>query len=452
MRNPFRSTFGLQGLARAAGPLVPQLPQQGNLVAYWDAADIVGTNGATFAQWVDRINGISADQGTAGAQPTLKTNQVGGRSCASFNGSQYLAIATPGALKTAIDSYQYTVLIVARSNAAARYGCVFGAQAGGNSLYYLMDGTEVGRFSGGVLPYTAINQWMTFGATMTNQWAPYSASPYYEQIYVQGTPAAVAGGTGISSGNNAFGIGASGSGGGKCKNDVFAILVWDRALTPVEYLQAQMWACTRWGQPYPWDSVSRMVVFDGDSITAGVGASKHQFGTPYRVAQALGLSYGQWMNNGVGGATITQLASVAANRIDGIPALINKDVALVAWEWYNQRALTPPAAYNASLAYLTARKAASSRIKIVWGTSTDSSSDNATPANRNSYNAAWDSYWAGSHPLIDAYVPIHQNATIGAPGAYAAAPTTYWGDGVHPNDAGYAVLAPLFTAGVQALP
>lgn len=441
------SITGVRGGVRATA-----LPQSASVVAYWDAADIVGTNGATFQTWTDRVGGIVADQATAGARATLTTNQLNGLPCARFSGAQYMTIATPGALRTAVDSYNYTVLIVARLRASASSCCLFGATAGGNSFFYTLNGTTIGRFSEGAVPYTSLNSFVTFGSAMSNQYSGIASSQYYEQVYVQGTPAVSIVSTAIASGANGFAIGSTASGALKANADVFAILVWNRTLTPVEYLQAQMWACERWGQPYPWSSVSRMVVFDGDSITAGVGASAPQFAMPYRVASALGLSYGQWMNNGVGGITAANMAAIAPNRVDGIPALIGKDIALVAHEWYNQRGAAPTP-YNASLAYLTGRKAASARIKTVWGTSTDNTTDNANQTNRTAYNTAWDSYWAGAHPLIDSYVPIHNDASIGASGSFAAGSATYWaGDGVHLKDAGYAVLAPLMTAGVNALP
>ena len=448
MRNRLSLDFNRQ---RDRGRSATVLPQQGALVARFAASDLALADGAAVTSWTDGTGGIVAAQATGGLQPTFKAAQVGGKPCVSFNGAQYMQVATPGAMKTAVDGYNFTVMIACRVTGTTALGMAFSAAIPGSEIFaFLADGARLGRFTGGSVPYTTLNQFVIQGETMTNQGLSFSPQQYYAQHYVNGgaTHGLINNGT-ITSGG--FTIGGIGAGQYMGKVDIFEILVWNTTLTCTEYLQAEMAIRDKYAQAYPWAGQSRFYVFDGDSITMGVGASAAEKTAPYLAAQSLGLPYGAWSNLGIGGVVPSQINTLAASRVDNISALIGKDVALSCFEWYNQRAAAPTP-YNASLAYLTARKAASSRTKTVWGTSTDSQADNASETNRGAYNSAWDSYWAGSHPLIDSYMPIHNNASIGVNGSITGPSTTYSGDGIHLNDAGYVVLASLMQTALAALP
>lgn len=423
------------------------LPKVANLVTRFAASDMALTNGAAIASWTDGVGSIVAAQATGTAQPTFKTNQINGLPCVSFNGAQYLQVITPGVLKTAVDSYNHTVMIVQRVTATSTLGMAFSAATPGSEIFALLaDGARIGRFTSGSVPYTTLNQFVTQAVTMTNQGAVFSPQAYFSQHYVNGgaTHGLINAGM-ISSGG--FTIGGIGAGQYMGKVDIFEILVWDTTLTCTEVMQAQMAIADKYGQAYPWAAQSKFYVFDGDSIIMGIGATASENTAPYKAAQILGLPYGAWANLGIGGIVPSQMNQLAPSRVDNISALINKDVALVAFEWYNQRA-GAPGPYNASLAYLTARKAASSRTKIVWGTSTDSLADFGNETNRNAYNAAWDAYWAGAHPLIDSYMSIHTNTTVGTAGTYATATS----DNIHPNNAGHTALAALMATAIAALP
>src|SRR6185312_13015156 len=86
------------------------LPQQGNLVYKLSADSLALSNGANVTSWADSQNGITA--GTLlGTAPTFQTNVQGGKPSVRCGGSGGLSIATPGALKTAVDGGAYTVLI-----------------------------------------------------------------------------------------------------------------------------------------------------------------------------------------------------------------------------------------------------------------------------------------------------------------------------------------------------
>ena len=427
------------------------LPQPGRLVTRFAASDIVGVaNGAAVAGWTDGVGGIVAAQAIGTAQPTFKTNQVNGQPCVSFNGAQYMQVATPGAMKTAVDGHNYTVMIACRVTGTTSLGMAFSAATPGSDLFsFSADGSRIGRFSTGSVPYAALNQFATQGFTSTDQGLAFCPFANFCQHYVNGgvthglinAPFVTTGG---------FTIGGIGAGQYMGKVDIFEILVWNTTLTCTEYLQAEMAIRDKYAQAYPWAAQSKFYVFDGDSITMGIGATAPENIGVYKAAQTLGLAYGQWTNLGIGGIVPSQMNALASTRVDNISALIGKDIALTVFEWYNQRS-AHPGPYNGSTAYLTARKAASSRTKIVWGTSTDSQLDfQQVPSeqDRNAYNAAWASYWAGAHPLIDSYMSIHTNTVVGTAGTY----TTATADNIHPNNAGHTALGALFAAGIAALP
>ena len=286
--------------------------------------------------------------------------------------------------------------------------------------------------------------------------------------------------------------------------EVFDAILWSAPLNPEQVMQFQHWADYTYGQSDPWTGLSTYNVFYGDSLTAGSG-SNAGYSWPYLAAQSLGLSYGQWMNLGIGGINTASMDTIASagiasggGWIDPLPAYLGKPVVMAGFEWYNEAlANPPPGPYNATQTFLSNRRLVSN-LKIVWGSSTDY---NDVDANRLSYDAALDTACASSpgtsvlnYPTIcsnmDAYVAIHNDPAIGcesptsttacnglsassyetycSPTLAATCTTTpyYWhGDGLHligqaGVDCGYCILsssppsglAADIVAGIQALP
>jgi hypothetical protein len=227
--------------------------------------------------------------------------------------------------------------------------------------------------------------------------------------------------------------------------------VYDKFLIAPELLRLEMWARDRYAQAYPWAGMSRIPVFFGDSQTQGAGASGVATSVTRVAATSLGLTFGQYINNAVGGITIGNLNVLAPTWVDPIPALLGKEVAVVTYAWHN--AMTATTTTGAT--YLAARKAVPN-LKTVWGTSTDTADLTAPQiAMRGTFNAAWDSVMAGAavppKTNIDSYMPIHLNSQVGVDGSYAANATA-GNDGVHFQDPMQAVLAGIFVAGYNALP
>jgi hypothetical protein len=235
--------------------------------------------------------------------------------------------------------------------------------------------------------------------------------------------------------------------------EIYRIFIWNTPLNPVELLQVEIWLRDRYAQAYPWASAPAFTVFHGDSIMQGTAAG----GTdgdinataPYKAAQTLGLSLGQWMNLGIPGIQTRTMDSLAPSWVDPLPALLGKYVNLVAFEWYNEAVpFGDPTPYNDGVTYLANRKAASSKFRIAWGTSTDTSQGIVNNTRRSAYNSAWDS----AHANVDSYISIHTDGNVGDTNAFTNHPTNFSGDGVHLSGTGYTALGTLLSNGVTALP
>lgn len=524
---------------QSAGKTVSFLPQAANLVAKWSADDLIGlvADNGLVASWIDDVNNVAATQGTTASQPTFKLNRLGGMPSVTFPGTAQLSIGRPAALTTAIDSQTYSLLIVFRTLGSASVGNLFGATAGGDSFMYIADGSNIGRFQNAQAPYSALNTFTTIGATAAKPYTSGSGSGL-ERQYVNGGAVASITTAAPATGGNSFSIGSAADGALRVNAEIFDILVWSTTLSVKEMMQAEMWACNKYSQAYPWANIPAITVFDGDSITAGVGSTTATTNYPYITAQALGLSYGQWTNMGIGGITMANVDANAVSEIDTISLLTGKYINLPVFEYFNQRFVASNGDVNISRTFLANRKAVvtasgASKTRIVFGTSTSfgtvtgvvtasitgtmmaltgivsgsvvigsaislggaapdgttivslasgsgstavynisasktvasTSISLSTPAgtisdqayapysDRANYDSYFDNLWATSKATsnIDSYVPIHLNSSIGVPGAFVANPSLS-NDGVHPSSAGYIVLAPLMTAGINALP
>lgn len=434
------------GLASFGGRAATQLPLQANLVTHFDAATVAGTNGSSVSSWTDSINGIVA--GTqVGTLPTLATNRIHGLPSISFGGAGGLAIATPGVLKTAIDSQDFTVFIVFRTLGAKTNGALFSATAGGSAFFYLADGTNLEKFSASTpIPFSGQSNFTTFGSAAFKTTPSFSSSGALEVFYVNGGSVGTVASAAVTTGTNTLTIGSNAANNFPVNAEIFDILVWNAPLTPPQYMQAHMWACDKYNQAYPWTSLNSFNVFFGDSITAGVGATSISKQPAWLAAQTLGLGLGQWHDLAVGGITTDNMSVLAPTWIDPLANLIRKKINLVGFEWHNENISgAPPLPFNSANTYLAARKLIPN-LRTVWGTSTSESTDPI--ANRASYNSAFD---AAHTSNIDVYMALHADTNIGVDGSHTTNPT-YWSDGVHLSDVGYPFLASLFVTGIQALP
>jgi hypothetical protein len=424
-------------LLMKGGTSAPALPQIGNLVARWSADSITGkADGETVATWTDSVNGFAATQATGGLQPTYKTNIAGGKPSLRFPGTAFLSAGRPAAVVSALDGTACTVIIVQKTLGTTFVGLLFNSGSSGGNIRMTADTSRYGRFPQVAPTDSSLLGVSSVGFTRANQpKGAFRQSINGGIFWVEDTD-------GDTTAGNAVCFGAAGDSSFFVNADIFEILVWNTALTAPQLLQAEMWIRTKYSQAYPWTAMSDFLVFAGDSITQGTGQAAISGSYPYQAATLLSRPFGTWTNVAVGGQAMSQVDVTCQTQADPIPALVGKSTKLCLFEYYNQRGLGSTAAIAASRTCIANRKAVAN-MKVVFGTSTSATTD--PDATRTAYNASFD----GDQTNINAYVPIHNNTLIGISGAAAANPT-YFTDGIHCSDLGYATLAPLFVTGINA--
>lgn len=434
----------------AGGASGPSLPQSAGIVFNLKAESLALSDGATVSAWTDSTANALAFSGTG----TFKTNQLGGKPCVRFSGSagQYMTATRAGsALDTAMSSQVCTVMIVGKSAGTNSLGTMFGSHAGGNKSFFVIDGTQasstIGRYANNTLncapAYNAANMFVSTVSSVV----PYTAGSGtgLERQFLNGSCVSsnVAGTPAPD--QTTFAVGAASAGSLRAAVDIFDIVVWNVTLTPTEVFQATSYFYDKYSQTKPWAAVSNITIFDGDSITAGVGSGVVG-NYPYKSAQSLGLAYGQWTNTAIGGITMANMI-VKLPEWSGIGAALGKGMRVAAFEYYNQKGNGAAAIQTQNNSYATTVRGYAN-TKLALGTSTSSLSD--PDATRTSVNAYYDINFA---TYSDTYVAIHNDTNIGISGAAATdANVTYFSDGTHLKPAGYTVLAGLFTTGLQAIP
>ena len=439
LKSPLRSPL-MRAILAGGGTAVASLPQIGSLVARWSSDAITPqADNTSLSSWADSIGGVVASQVTGAAQPKYRTARLGVKPSVQFPGSQWLSIATPGALKTAIDSHVYTMMIVFNNAGASSVGNLVGAQtAGGNNPIWFCDGSRTGRYDGTITRLAAAHTGAAFTVAGTTAWTAgkYGDSNPVERSYINGTCVGVQiSATPVASFD--FGFGAGPTGVLPVIADIYEIMVWNTALTAAEVLQVQKAMCDKYAQAYPWSGISKFRVFDGDSLSAGYGGESFCNVSQYygnKMASSLGLSFGQYTTTAIPSYTLNQMASKATTDIDPIQSVTGKSVRLMAFEWYNSRAASPA---TGAQTYVQARKSAGIS-QVMWGTSTDDFSHDAERTTYNNAVVAGAIGWGA-----DALVQIHLDSSIGVIGACPGTGpfTPYFDtDGLHMLDAGYAAL------------
>lgn len=439
----------------------PALPALANIVAHYDSAAITPqADGSALAGWGDSsATGAHAAQADGGKQPKYRTGGAGGRAYVEFAGgsTQYLTVATPGALRTAMDSQSYTVLAVIENAGGGDYSCIFGAGAGGSTPWLWAGGTKIGWSASGIagcaVPHGAGSGYMTLGLVSDAAYGAVGAmsaimrNVYRGAIYNMHGKAA-----GATSGNN-INIGASSSGSAFAfKGRIYRIILWNRVLTPAELMQAEAYFCWFYGQTHPSVTLGRFLHLDGDSRMVGVGsdALDATLRLPYRVASGLGHPLGTYSVYAIGGAKITELIA-KGGEIDGAAqamAALDPAVAhrLIYEEFFNNRTLAVgDLATPNTLAYLTAQYLAERRAGMPAGLRIMGQSPMDHVNSQNPQPGAWAAYMQASHAalgldgLADIWASVlgGENACPASPGPYGP----YWSDGIHLAPDGQAVQA-----------
>lgn len=421
---------------RFRGASATALPQIGALVGRWSADTITGKNdGDAVSSWADSVGGYTATQATGIRQPIYKTNIAGGKPALQFDGARFMDAGRPTTVAAAMDGTTRTVMVVFKTIGTTSNGMMVNTSPGGGGNYMLVaDGTNAGRFSE-TFPH-ASTAFSTVMSVKTTGQGGGRTGVNGSMVYIKDADATTSGGQNIWFGgiqNATFMVNAY----------IFDILFWNVGLTQPEILQAEKWARDKYSQAYPWAGYADFHIYAGDSQTQGSGAP----GTasyPYKSAALLSRPYGTWTNIGQGGASMTQVDANCAINCDPVGAMINKPTKVAVFEYYNQRGLGAVAAAAASRLCISNRRAIAN-TKVIFGTSFSSTLD--PDATRTAYNADFDA----THTGMDAYVPLHNDTSIGISGAAAAdGNVTYFLDGIHLRAAGNQIVANLISAGITA--
>ncbi|WP_375427118.1 hypothetical protein [uncultured Sphingomonas sp.] len=419
------------------GATVVGLPATAFIVARWSADTIPAQADDTpLTTWTDSVRGIAAVQATAAARPGYRTGGAGGKPFVLFDGDQLLDAGADNAVAAACRSGSSTVLVVCRNVRPTGFGFLFTATPStGYNLFH--NGSEAGFFGQGLqrAPYSGM------GLT-TLCYSAGAPDASLGRAYINGTCLRAEGKVNGAPGDRVAIGGSPALGFVGAKAEIYEVIVWDRALTAAEVMQAERSLRDKYGAAYSWAG-GAFRVFHGDSLTNGTDSTGALRSYPARVAALNGWPIGSWTNLGHGGQSMAGLQVEALVDIDPmVPLLGSTPLHLAAWEWFNQRGASDP--QDATIGYFRARRAAGVS-RLVLATSTDATDgvENADMlAKRAAYDAFFDAEW---RTYADAYVPLHADGRIGLEGACpATAPYgPYFSDGIHLTDAGYDAIAGL---------
>ncbi len=222
-----------------------------------------------------------------------------------------------------------------------------------------------------------------------------------------------------------------------------AIGLWNTALTDAQVRSAvSVQQALAAQSSIEASSTSRVLVAEGDSITAGTGVSTY----PYR--------FGPNANPGLygvvyatTGSTITTMEG-RATKVDGIIPPTTTDRTFILSVLIGANDLPTDGGSTASwltqlAAYLDARRAAGYKVALCTVLPRTTGSFNTA---RNEVNAILRT-WVGTH--ADAICDFAANATMG-PDA-AASNTTYYSDGTHPTAAGQVILETVYRSTINSM-
>jgi len=474
----FASRFTLNPLAPSiAAASALALVQSGNVAFDWNPATLAAADGAALSDWPDAVGGITAT--TPSGQPTFKANALNGKPGVRFAGSQYFDIGRPTALMNLIGTGTFTIMVactnlVAGANAIAS---AFGAGDASGGLWFCCNTTNIGLYSG-------------TGGSIPN---PLGTSDLYLLFYSARTSSfnrVLSGANGTSfapantpktSGTLDWGIGTGRhdtTGNGNTysfRGDILRILVWNSHLPMVDIIRQTRNFFTYYGKPLPWAGVNKYLLMDGDSITAGTGASNTvAYSYPYLTAATLTRALGTWSNTGRPSAQMTDLNNDFATQFTGLSGADALGIPVVGtiMEFANQRT-AGASLYTDTDAYFAAAKTLDPTWKVVFlnstalggsgsgsaaGDQTSLGGPNSTVGNNRAAHAA---HYVLPYTNMDALVDLFSDPNVGAIGAnpYSGTwPTTDFFDATHPygvaaqNAAhGYARIAAMTAAVVGPL-
>lgn len=450
----------------------PALPALASIVAHYDSAAIAPqADDTALAAWADSSgSGAHAAQADGAKQPKYRTGGVGGRPYVEFSGpsTAYLAIAAPGALRTAMDSRTYTVLAVVENAGGDDYSCLFGVGAGGNTPWLWAGSAKIGWSSvnndGAIIPHGAGSGYMAFGMVSAATYDAVGAAPALRRYVYRGAIYGATSEAARATGSSTLAIGAGNIDASPAfafKGRLYRIIVWNRALTPAELMQAEVYFNWFYGQSHPAAALGRFLHLDGDSRTVGVGAYPAADGTlrlPHKIATGLGHPLGTYSVYAIGGALISELIAKGGEIDATAQALAAIDPAiqhrLIYEEFFNGRALAVGnPSTSGTMAYQTAQYLAARRTGMPAGLKIMGQSPIDHINSQSPQPTAWAAYIQANYAALglDGLADVWASALGGENACPNSAPYDPWSDGIHLGAAGQTTQAAVIVDACQAL-
>lgn len=431
--------------------------------------DVAKTNpatssGQTVLCWADKSgNGLDATPAATGNGPALAENSGGGKMALAFPGTGKLTLGNPSAINFT-NASSYTIFVVFRP--ADTSGKVFvskqPASGGGSNL--LTSGINVSGHFERYTNFGSLDSYSTSGSNIAvYQYVPYYSSPWAStnssQIasdataevsclnsniqYMRYLTAALAQNT-----SSPWGIGGwDGVGSYNFSGTMQAVLIYDRLLTQSEISLVNGYLAATYGVTVVQIPTSAHVVYDGNSITYGLGTSGADGPYPRKVynLQTAGNKL-QFCNLGIGGRTTSMMINDGVARVDSqLSTAFAKNI-LVAWEISNELigGTSPADGYANYASYCLARRNAGWFVIPV--TVLPRGNNSSFYTKRAAVNSLISANWADFASISPA--DVASDSTIGPDGAELNA--TYYSDQVNLTNAGSAIVAGIVKAKIDA--
>jgi lysophospholipase L1-like esterase len=405
--------------------------------AYTDAGSTLAANNQTVQQWNDLSgNTRHASQATAGSRPTYIASAINGKPALRFASKNLQTTSFLGVgWNTAC-----TFFIVC--NRTSGNSVVVAASSNGVSGIYVGSDVTPTAYTGSLsnIRWRSVNGLNTPLATHVQTFRHNGTSARYA-VNGRGRTAATTGSLGLT---GTLSIGALSSAGSFAwPGDIAEIILYQRALTDAEVLDVENFLYARYGLS---QQLAPVVVFDGDSITVGSGAT-----TAYPSRTMTAVTTAAWVNIGVSGQTIVTMNSDRVDQVEGLyrsDAATSSIIALFGGTNDLYGATTSAAVITSLQTYAAGVKARG--LKCLVGTILPRSNSGIAAdfeAKRQAVNTAIRTNTGTWH---DGVMDFAGDTRIGDAGDETN--TTYYsGDLVHPNDTGAQILANIASAAILSV-
>lgn len=411
---------------RAVNALAHALPIPAGPLARWRASDLVGlVQGDPVASWPDASgNGYTLTQVTPSLRPAYSTQTVCGKPGVYFDA----LTGAPGSILNisaglSVGSQAMTMFMMAEFGRESILEVSISLGSSQLTMYHPDVGDDF-KYNFGSTSDAALGMQPCGPSAMGISAGAASLIAYREFTSNTFAPASAITVTGGQ-------LGSFTASPLLCfDGTMLEVLIYGRALTPAEMSVLFAYSHATYkslvAKPYA------NVVCTGDSITAGNGAMFHNY-PALLDAGILAAAKTAWVKNmGVPGRTIADMLSNHSAEDAQYDGSYSRNILMV-WAGSNDlnAGTTPAVIYADTVSYCQALRAVGYRVAVC----TTLPRIGGAEANRLALNALIVVNWP---TFADALADVASNPIMGANPPNAS----YYADGVHPNAAGYDLLAP----------